>query len=37
MLLSWTWRDKIGIIDHSEELGDFYDTACVVSQLDLSN
>ena len=29
------WRAKKGIIDHSEELHDFYDTACVMSQLDL--
>ena len=29
------WRQKPGVIDHSDHLQDFYDTACVVSQLDL--
>ena len=29
------WRQKSGIFDHSEHLDDFYDTACVISQLDL--
>lgn len=29
------WRDSCGIVDHSDQLEDFYDTACVISQLDL--
>ena len=29
------WLNKRGIVDHSDALHDFYDTACVVSQLDL--
>ena len=29
------WRQKRGVVDHAEHLDDFYDTACVVSQLDL--
>ena len=29
------WNDKIGVFDHSKYLGDFYDTACVICQLDL--
>ena len=28
------WRDQVGVIDHSDDLHDF-DTACVISQLDL--
>ena len=29
------WRQSRGVIDHSDVLHDFYDTACVISQLDL--
>ena len=29
------WRQQLGVVDHSDQLQDFYDTACVVSQLDL--
>ena len=29
------WHQERGVIDHSGELKDFYDTACVISQLDL--
>ena len=29
------WRQQCGVIDHSDHLDDFYDTACVISQLDL--
>ena len=29
------WREQYGVVDHSESLTDFYDTACVISQLDL--
>jgi len=29
------WLNQIGIVDHSDHLDDFYDTACVISQLDL--
>ena len=29
------WRKQRGVVDHSDQLHDFYDTACVVSQLDL--
>jgi hypothetical protein len=29
------WRGERGIVDHSKQLGDFLDTACVISQLDL--
>ena len=29
------WRGERGIVDHSQELGDFLDTAMVISQLDL--
>jgi len=29
------WLQKRGVVDHSDDLHDFYDTACVVSQLDL--
>ena len=29
------WRQQRGVIDHSDHLQDFYDTACVISQLDL--
>ena len=29
------WLQKHGVVDHSECLDDFYDTACVISQLDL--
>ena len=29
------WLQKHGVVDHSEHLDDFYDTACVISQLDL--
>jgi len=29
------WRQQRGVVDHSEDLQDFYDTACVISQLDL--
>ena len=29
------WLHDRGIIDHSNHLKDFYDTACVISQLDL--
>ena len=29
------WRQQRGVVDHSEHLDDFYDTACVISQLDL--
>ena len=29
------WHQRRGVVDHSEDLHDFYDTACVVSQLDL--
>ena len=29
------WLEKRGVVDHSGHLDDFYDTACVVSQLDL--
>ena len=29
------WLQHRGVVDHSEVLQDFYDTACVVSQLDL--
>ena len=29
------WLGQRGVIDHSEDLHDFYDTACVISQLDL--
>jgi hypothetical protein len=30
-----TWSQKRGVVDHSDVLHDFYDTACVISQLDL--
>lgn len=29
------WRQQRGVVDHSDTLDDFYDTACVISQLDL--
>ena len=29
------WRQQRGVIDHSDHLEDFFDTACVISQLDL--
>ena len=29
------WCQQRGIVDHSRHLDDFYDTACVISQLDL--
>ena len=29
------WRQQRGVVDHSDHLENFYDTACVVSQLDL--
>ena len=29
------WRDQRGVVDHSDQLQDFYDTSCVISQLDL--
>ena len=29
------WRQSRGVVDHSDQLHDFYDTACVISQLDL--
>ena len=29
------WRQQRGVVDHSEDFNDFYDTACVISQLDL--
>ncbi len=29
------WLQQRGVVDHSENLQDFYDTACVISQLDL--
>ncbi|MEB3235130.1 MAG: tetratricopeptide repeat-containing glycosyltransferase family protein [Cyanobacteriota bacterium] len=29
------WRGERGIVDHANELNDFLDTACVISQLDL--
>ena len=29
------WRGQRGIVDHGGDLGDFLDTACVISQLDL--
>jgi len=29
------WRQKRGVIDNTEFLQDFYDTACIISQLDL--
>ena len=29
------WCQQYGVVDHSGDLGDFYDTACVISQLDL--
>ena len=29
------WRQQRGVVDHAENLKDFYDTACVISQLDL--
>ena len=30
-----SWRQERGVVDHSLHLQDFYDTACVISQLDL--
>ena len=29
------WRKSRGVVDNSDQLQDFYDTACVISQLDL--
>ena len=29
------WLQQPGVVDHSDDLHDFYDTACVISQLDL--
>ena len=29
------WLQQTGVVDHSNQLDDFYDTACVISQLDL--
>jgi len=29
------WRDQRGVVDHSTQLHNFLDTACVISQLDL--
>ena len=29
------WQGKRGVVDHSQDLHDFLDTACVISQLDL--
>ena len=29
------WRQQRGVVDHSDVLQDFHDTACVISQLDL--
>ena len=29
------WREQQGIVDHASQIDDFYDTACVISQLDL--
>ena len=29
------WRKSRGVVDHSDQLHDFYDTASVISQLDL--
>ena len=29
------WLQKRGIVDHADQLQDFYDTACIISQLDL--
>ena len=29
------WLQQRGVVDHSDDLEDFYDTACVISQLDL--
>ena len=29
------WREQRGVVDHSKDLQDFYDTACVIGQLDL--
>jgi len=29
------WLDARGVVDHSQDLNDFLDTACVISQLDL--
>ena len=34
-MLSWILGVKTRRVDHSDHLQDFYDTACVVSQLDL--